>query len=106
MSAPAPPRTLAAEGAPRGGLAALCITQTTGWGVLHYALLAAVRPISEDTGWDPALVTGPSPPLVAGPLKRLWSPAIAEPSFALSTPPPPKVGPISARLDVRTPTRA
>ena len=47
-----------AEGAPRGGLAALCITQTTGWGVLYYALVAAVRPISEDTGWDPALVTG------------------------------------------------
>ncbi|AOT05531.1 MFS transporter [Arthrobacter sp. U41] len=49
---------LAAEGAPRGGLAALCITQTTGWGVLYYALITAVRPISADTGWDPALVTG------------------------------------------------
>jgi MFS family permease len=58
MSAPAPSQTLAAEGAPRGGLAALCITQTTGWGVLYYALLAAVRPISNDTGWDPALITG------------------------------------------------
>ncbi|MGP4030902.1 MFS transporter [Pseudarthrobacter sp. 1C304] len=58
MPAPAPIRILAAEGAPRGGLAALCITQTTGWGVLYYALIAAVRPISEDTGWDPALVTG------------------------------------------------
>lgn len=58
MPAPAPTRILAAEGAPRGGLAALCITQTTGWGVLYYALIAAVRPISEDTGWDPALVTG------------------------------------------------
>ena len=55
---PALSRTLVAEGAPRGGLAALCITQTTGWGVLYYALIAAVRPISEDTGWDPALVTG------------------------------------------------
>lgn len=58
MSAPAPSRTLAAEGAPRGGLAALCITQTISWGVLYYALLAAVRPISDDTGWDPALITG------------------------------------------------
>jgi predicted MFS family arabinose efflux permease len=58
MSAPAPSRTLAAEGAPRGGLAALCITQTTGWGVLYYALLVAVRPISDDTGWDPAHITG------------------------------------------------
>ena len=58
MPAPAPTRILAAEGAPRGGLAALCITQTTGWGVLYYALIAAVRPISEDTGWDPALVMG------------------------------------------------
>lgn len=26
--------------------------------MLYYALVAAVRPISEDTGWDPALVTG------------------------------------------------
>ena len=58
MPAPAPTRILAAEGAPRGGLAALCITQTVGWGVLYYALIAAVRPISEDTGWEPALVTG------------------------------------------------
>ena len=58
MPAPAPTRILVAEGAPRGGLAALCITQTTGWGVLYYALIAAVRPISEDTGWDPTLVTG------------------------------------------------
>ncbi|BCW71388.1 MFS transporter [Arthrobacter sp. NicSoilB8] len=58
MAAPALSRTLVAEGAPRGGLAALCITQTTGWGVLYYALIAAVRPICKDTGWDPALVTG------------------------------------------------
>ncbi len=58
MSAPAPSLTLAAEGAPRGGLAALCITQTISWGVLYYPLLAAVRPISDDTGWDPALITG------------------------------------------------
>ncbi|WP_104045129.1 MFS transporter [Arthrobacter sp. ZGTC412] len=58
MPTPAPSRTLAAEGAPRGGLAALCVTQTTSWGVLYYALLTAVRPISDDTGWDPALVTG------------------------------------------------
>ncbi|WP_346958256.1 MFS transporter [uncultured Arthrobacter sp.] len=58
MPTHAPTRILAAEGAPRGGLAALCITQTTGWGVLYYALIAAVRPISEDTGWEPALVTG------------------------------------------------
>ena len=26
--------------------------------MLYYSLIAAVRPISEDTGWDPALVTG------------------------------------------------
>jgi MFS family permease len=58
MPAQVPVRTLTAEGAPRGGLAALCITQTTAWGVLYYALLAAVRPISHDTGWDTALVTG------------------------------------------------
>ncbi|WP_157365072.1 hypothetical protein [Arthrobacter sp. QXT-31] len=36
--APAVSRALVAEGAPRGGLAALCITQTTAWGVLYYAL--------------------------------------------------------------------
>jgi MFS family permease len=58
MPAPAVSRALVAEGAPRGGFPALCITQTTGWGILYYALLAAVRPISEDTGWDPALITG------------------------------------------------
>lgn len=58
MPAPAETRSLVAEGAPRGGLAALCITQITGWGVLYYALSAAVRPISEDTGRDPAVVTG------------------------------------------------
>lgn len=58
MPAPAPSQTPAAEGAPRGGLAALCITQTISWGVLYYTLLAAVRPISDDTGWDPALITG------------------------------------------------
>jgi hypothetical protein len=34
---PAPPRILVAEGAPRGGIVALCITRTTGWGVLFYA---------------------------------------------------------------------
>ncbi|WP_144663318.1 MFS transporter [Paenarthrobacter nicotinovorans] len=58
MPAPAVSRTLVTEGAPRGGLAALCITQTTAWGVLYYALLTAAGPISEDTGWDQALVTG------------------------------------------------
>ncbi|MCU1533071.1 MAG: major facilitator superfamily 1 [Arthrobacter sp.] len=58
MPAPAPSRTLVAEGAPRGGPAALCITQPTGWGALDYALSAVVRPISEDTDWDPVLVAG------------------------------------------------
>lgn len=58
MPAPAVSRTLVAEGAPRGGHTALCITQTTAWGVLYYALMTAVGPICEDTGWDPALVTG------------------------------------------------
>lgn len=58
MPPSAPAGIRAAEGAPRGGLAALCITQTTSWGALYYALLAAVRPISADTGWDPVLITG------------------------------------------------
>ena len=58
MAARATPPQPAAAGAPRGGLVSLCITQTTGWGLLYYSLPAAVLPISEDTGWDPALVTG------------------------------------------------
>ncbi|MDJ0459878.1 MFS transporter [Arthrobacter sp. NQ7] len=57
MPAPAVSRPLVAEGAPRGGLTALCITQTTAWGALYYALLTAVHPISDDTGWDPATIT-------------------------------------------------
>ena len=81
MPAPAPSRTLVAEGAPRGGLAALCITQTTGWDVLCYALIAAVRPISEDTGWDRPSSPGPSPPVC-------WSPQRpASPSAGSSTGP-------------------
>ena len=31
---------------PRGGLASLCITQTTSWGLLYYSLPVAVAPIS------------------------------------------------------------
>jgi hypothetical protein len=58
MPVPALSRTLVAEDAPRRGLVALCITQTTGWGIPYYALPAAVLPISEDTGWDLAFVTG------------------------------------------------
>ncbi|CAN7169388.1 MFS transporter [Arthrobacter sp. LjRoot14] len=58
MPAPAPARILVAEGAPRGGLAAMCVTQTTAWGALYYALIAAVPRISQDTGWGPAAVTG------------------------------------------------
>jgi hypothetical protein len=38
MPAPALSRTPVAEGATRGCLAALCITQTTAWGVLHHAV--------------------------------------------------------------------
>ena len=45
VPAPAPTRIHAPDGAPRGGLAALCITQTTAWGVLYSALIAALRPI-------------------------------------------------------------
>ena len=43
---------------PRGGLAALCITQTTSWGVLFYSLPAALTPIAEDTGWSHTAITG------------------------------------------------
>lgn len=43
---------------PRGGLVALCITQTTSWGVLFYSLPAALTPIAEDTGWSHTAITG------------------------------------------------
>lgn len=42
---------------PRGGLAALCITQTTSWGLLYYSLPVAVDPISQDTGWSHTTIT-------------------------------------------------
>lgn len=43
---------------PWGGLVALCIAQTTSWGVLFYSLPAALAPISEDTGWSHTGITG------------------------------------------------
>lgn len=42
---------------PRGGLTALCITQTTSWGLLFYSLPVAVAPISDDTGWSHTAIT-------------------------------------------------
>lgn len=42
---------------PRGGLAALCLAQTTSWGLLYYSLPVAVKPISADTGWSEAAIT-------------------------------------------------
>jgi MFS family permease len=42
---------------PWGGLTALCITQTVGYGLLYYSLLVAVEPISEQTGWSSAIIT-------------------------------------------------
>lgn len=42
----------------RGGLAALCIAETTSWGLLYYSLPVAVAPISEDTGWSHTAITG------------------------------------------------
>lgn len=42
---------------PRGGLGALCIAQTTSWGLLYYSLPVAVTPISEDTGWSHTTIT-------------------------------------------------
>ena len=57
MPAPAVTRTLLAEGAPRGGLQRCALPRPPA-GASYYALPAAVRPISEDTGWDPALITG------------------------------------------------
>lgn len=42
---------------PRGGLTALCIAQTTSWGLLYYSLPVAVPPIAEDTGWSHTAIT-------------------------------------------------
>ena len=42
---------------PRGGLAALCIAQTTSWGLLYYSLPVAVPPIADDTGWRHTAIT-------------------------------------------------
>ncbi|MBB0232257.1 MFS transporter, partial [Streptomyces calidiresistens] len=43
---------------PRGVLPALCATQITGWGVLHYAFPVLLPHIAHDTGWSPAAATG------------------------------------------------
>lgn len=43
---------------PRGGLAAMCVAQTTSWGLLFYSLPAAVAPISQETGWSDTAITG------------------------------------------------
>lgn len=42
---------------PRGGLVALCIAETTSWGLLYYSLPVAVAPISQDTGWSHTAIT-------------------------------------------------
>ena len=53
------PSTRAAlDDKPRGALAALCVTQTVGYGLLFYSLLVAVGPISKETGWSSASITG------------------------------------------------
>lgn len=38
-------------------MAALCVAQTTSWGLLYYSLPTAVAPIQADTGWSAALIT-------------------------------------------------
>lgn len=43
---------------PRGGLIALCIAETTSWGILYYSLPVAVAPIAQDTGWSHTAITG------------------------------------------------
>jgi len=43
---------------PRGGLVAMCVAQTTSWGLLFYSLPAAVAPISQETGWSDTTITG------------------------------------------------
>lgn len=53
----APSPKAAGSDRPRGGLAALCVAQTTSWGLLYYSLPVAVKPISADTGWSDASIT-------------------------------------------------
>ncbi|MCY1157472.1 MAG: transporter [Citricoccus sp.] len=43
---------------PRGALTALCVAVTTSWGLLYYSLPVALTPISSDTGWSHAAITG------------------------------------------------
>lgn len=42
----------------RRALAALCVTQVVSWGVLYYAFPVMLGPITVDTGWSTAMVTG------------------------------------------------
>lgn len=41
----------------RSALAALCVTQIVGWGVLYYALPVALTSVTADTGWAASTVT-------------------------------------------------
>lgn len=49
---------------PRNGLAALCVTQTTSWGLLYYSL--PVAPISHDTEWSHTTITAALTNLLGG----------------------------------------
>ncbi|QSB16549.1 MFS transporter [Natronosporangium hydrolyticum] len=42
----------------RWGLAVLCLTQITSWGVLYYAFPVMLQTIVADTGWSTTMVTG------------------------------------------------
>lgn len=42
---------------PRGALAALCLTQIVGWGVLYYSFPVALPAITADTGWSESSTT-------------------------------------------------
>ncbi|WP_228720899.1 MFS transporter [Arthrobacter sp. 260] len=61
------------ERRPRGGLAAMCITQTTSWGLLYYSLPVAVVPIAQDTGWSAAAITAAfSAGLIVSAVVGIW----------------------------------
>lgn len=53
---PGDPRSAQRAG-PRGVLAALCLTQIVGWGVLYYSFPVALPAITADTGWSESSTT-------------------------------------------------
>ncbi|WP_343212995.1 MFS transporter [Arthrobacter sp. H5] len=65
--------TLGRQDRPWGGLAALCVAQTTSWGLLYYSLPVAVVPIEQDTGWSASAITAAfSAGLIVSAIAGIW----------------------------------